>query len=99
LAKTFTPIIHKIIPASPPHPDETSYKISIGYEDWGKPQPVLVTKIQMVYQGQVSGRRAPSFPVLDTSNSDFELIVITMKEIVDEAKKTILFRLVGDDKK
>jgi hypothetical protein len=63
LAKVFYPREFVHVPAScPPHPKGTEYKVAYGEEDWdGIFVPVF--KVQMVYDGTVSGRKSPSFPV------------------------------------
>lgn len=63
MSKVFTPKAWDYVEASPPHPPNTQYKVSIGYEDWGDGQVPEVVKVQMVYDGVVAGRRAPSFPI------------------------------------
>jgi 2,4-dienoyl-CoA reductase-like NADH-dependent reductase (Old Yellow Enzyme family) len=59
--ETFFPQLSEIIPASPPHPSGTSYKISIGIEQVDS-NFLPVIKIQMIYHGEVS-ERSPSFPL------------------------------------
>ena len=51
VSKIFAPIDSVFVPASAPHPANTQYKISIGYEKWGTPEKVL--KIQMVYKRKI----------------------------------------------
>jgi len=60
-AETFFPQLSEIVPASPPHPPGTGYKISIGLEDWGL-NYIPVIKIQMRYNEKTS-ERSPSFPL------------------------------------
>jgi hypothetical protein len=60
-AETFFPQLSETVPASPPHPSGTSYKISIGLEDW-ESNYIPVIKVQMVLNGQIS-ERSPSFPL------------------------------------
>ncbi len=60
-AETFFPQLSEIVPASPPHPPGTAYKISIGLEDW-ESNYVPIIKIQMVYNERIS-TRSPSFPL------------------------------------
>jgi tRNA-dihydrouridine synthase len=60
-AETFFPQLSEIVPASPPHPPGTGYKISIGLEDW-QINYIPVIKIQMLSNGQIS-ERSPSFPL------------------------------------
>lgn len=62
MAKTFYPKMHLMVPASPPHPVNTEYKVSIGHEMWDG-QLNKVIKIQMVYDGVIAGRRSPSYPL------------------------------------
>ncbi len=63
MAKVFYPKDSIFVPAScPPHPENTEYKVSYGEEDWNGTF-VSVFKVQMVYDGEVLGRRSPSFPV------------------------------------
>jgi 2,4-dienoyl-CoA reductase-like NADH-dependent reductase (Old Yellow Enzyme family) len=59
--ETFFPQLSEIIPASPPHPHGTNYKLSLGIEQVG-PNFLPVIKVQMIYPGEVS-ERSPSFPL------------------------------------
>jgi len=61
--RTFYPQKSKDIEASPPHPKGTSYKVSVGLEDWGDGEFKPVSKVQISYDGVVSGRKCPSYPV------------------------------------
>jgi 2,4-dienoyl-CoA reductase-like NADH-dependent reductase (Old Yellow Enzyme family) len=60
-AETFFPQLSETVSASPPYPPGTSYKISIGLEDW-ELNYIPVIKIQMVSNGQIL-ERSPSFPL------------------------------------
>ena len=60
-AESFFPQLSEEIPASPPHPPGTSYRISIGLEQW-ESNFIPVVKIQMVHDGEVS-EGGPSFPL------------------------------------
>jgi len=60
-AETFFPQLSEIVPASPPHPPGTGYKISIGLEDW-ESNYIPMVKIQMIYNEKTSDR-SPSFPL------------------------------------
>lgn len=62
MTKTFFPELHELIPASPPHPSKTFYKVSIGFEEWDLSY-IPVAKVQMVYEGKISGRKSPSYPL------------------------------------
>lgn len=78
MAKTFFPTKSDFVDASAPHPANTQYKISIGIEVWdGENHEVY--KIQMVYNGEVAGRRSPSFPV---GTDDFQRVMIKLQELI-----------------
>ena len=72
------PLTHRDIPASEPHPPNTCYRVSYGQEIWDD-GPHAVTKIQMVYEGKVSGRRSPSFP---EGSDDFKRVAAAMQELL-----------------
>ena len=76
MGRTFFPELSESIPASHPHPPKTFYKVSVGLEAWGN-KYTSVVKVQMVYDGQVSGRKSPSYP-LDSDD---------VKRVADVAKK------------
>ncbi len=57
----FFPQVSEEIPASPPHAAGTSYRISIGLEQWGS-NFIPVVKTQMVRDGRVR-EESPSFPL------------------------------------
>jgi tRNA-dihydrouridine synthase len=59
--ETFFPQVSEIIPASPPHPPGTRYRISIGIEQIDSSY-LPVIKVQMIYHGEVS-ERSPFFPL------------------------------------
>jgi hypothetical protein len=74
MSKIFFPSRSTMVEASPPHPGNTMYKVSKGIEHWGDTSCEVI-KIQMVYDGKVSGRRSPSFPIDQNGKSkDFEKI-------------------------
>jgi tRNA-dihydrouridine synthase len=52
-AETFFPHLTEDVPASPPHPAGTSYRVSIGLEQWDS-QYLPVVKVQMAFNGKVS---------------------------------------------
>lgn len=62
MAQTFFPKVHTMVPASSPHPPNTEYKVSIGYERWEYTINKVI-KVQMVYDGVIAGRRNPSYPL------------------------------------
>ena len=80
MAKTFFPYDQKsvFVDASPPHPPKTQYKISIGLETWGDENHEVV-KIQMVYDGEVAGRRSPSYPL---GTDDYRRVTSKLQELI-----------------
>ena len=80
MAKTFFPNSKQTVyvEASKPHPNNTQYKISIGLETWGK-ENHEVLKIQMVYNGKISGRRSPSYPV---GTDDFQKVMAEVSKLM-----------------
>lgn len=85
MAKTFFPHKSVYVSASPPHPENTQYKISTGLEDWGDDVVHEVIKIQMVYDGAVSGRRSPSYPI---GTDDFQLVTAKLQEMLANRQLT-----------
>jgi hypothetical protein len=80
-AETFFPQLSEIVPASPPHPPGTSYKISIGLEDWAL-NYIPVIKIQMVSNGQIS-ERSPSFPL---GTQDHQKVTQAIADLLEKHK-------------
>ena len=80
MAKTFFPYDNKtvFVNASLPHPPNTQYKISIGLETWGNENHEVV-KIQMVYDGEVAGRRSPSYPL---GTDDYQRVMTKLLELI-----------------
>jgi hypothetical protein len=62
MSKTFFPELYELIPASTPYPPGTEYKVSVGVEKWDD-KYVPVVKVQMVFDGAISGARSPSYPL------------------------------------
>ncbi len=89
MPKIFTAIDSVLVPASTPHPPNTEYKISIGYEDWNNANPVKVLKIQMVYDGKISGRRSPSYPLDNLNATDY----IDVRDATDKLLKKNGFQI------
>lgn len=56
------------VPATGGHPPSTEYRIGVGPEHWN--QPVLVKKVQMVYENKINGRVSPSFPIKSHQDED-----------------------------
>lgn len=59
--ETFFPQFSELVPASAPHPPGTSYRVSVGLENWGL-NFIPVLKIQMFSNGQLTDQN-PSFPL------------------------------------
>ena len=78
-AETFFPQLTEIIPASPPHPPGTNYRISIGLEqvDAGF-SPVV--KVEMEYNDKVLGQ-TPYFPL---GSDDYERVRSTIAELLSK---------------
>ena len=75
--RTYHPFVGDDVPASPPHAPGTAYRVSFGIEYWGD-EPQEVAKVQMVYDGAVSGRRSPSYP---SGTDDFERVVEALRQL------------------
>lgn len=84
MPRTFYPQKSKDIEASAPHPEGTTYKVSIGLEDWGDGEFKPVTKVQISYDGVVSGRKCPSYPV---GSDDQEKVHDCVRELTAEYRK------------
>ena len=84
MPNTFYPKKSLLVDASAPHPKNTQYKVSIGEEDWGgKTQTVI--KVQLVYNGKVAGRKAPSYPY---GSDDADRVAEAMEKIGSVDKET-----------
>ena len=80
MAKTYFPIEDSVelVTASKPHPSNTHYKVSRGTEIWDG-ENVEVIKVQMVYNGEVAGRRSPSYPV---GTDDYQRVHLAIEKII-----------------
>lgn len=69
-----------MVRATTPHTPNIEYKISVGEETWdgGNHQ---VVKVQIVYNGKISGRRSPSYPV---GSCDFQKVLRAASKIMEE---------------
>lgn len=79
MAQTFFPKKSIRITASKPHID-AEYVVSIGTEMWGSDAQQVI-KVQMAYEGKISGRRSPSYPA-DTL--DYEKVNEAIKKLLEE---------------
>ena len=76
---TFFPQLSEVVPASPPHPPGTGYKISIGLEDWGSSY-IPVVKIQMLLNENIS-ERSVSFPL---GSQDHQKVMQVIAELLEK---------------
>lgn len=79
LAKVYFPEAAAMVPASPPHPPNTQYRVSIGLETWGG-EHHRVVKVQMVYDGKIADRRPPSYPA---GNDDYNKVTEVIRKIIN----------------
>jgi tRNA-dihydrouridine synthase len=76
-SETFFPEISETVPASPPLPPGTAYRISIGIEDWNS-SFLPVVKIETVIDGEVTNR-STSFPL---GSKDNETVAKAITELL-----------------
>lgn len=89
---TFFPIVSTLVKANTGynsngkdyHPENTEYKVSIGYENNNGDSNCLVYKVQICYDGKIAGRRSPSFPIL---SSDWDEVKTAMDRVKDFYEK------------
>ena len=74
----FYPQRYLDIKASKPHPQGTTYRVSVGWENWGDDEMKRVLKVQMVYDGRVTGRKVPSYP---EASNDFEEVMKAVQRV------------------
>lgn len=83
MASKFFPERLIYVIASGGHPPKTEYRVGIGPEHWDT--PVLVKKVQMVYENKIAGRVSPSYPI----HSEFdERAVLLAMSLLDEGEGT-----------
>ena len=82
MAKTFFPKATVKVKASPPHKD-AEYVVTVGTEMWDA-VPQKVIKVQMAYEGKISGRRSPSYPY---GTNDFERVNDAIKQLLADYKE------------
>lgn len=81
MANTFFPIVSTFVEAETGyHPENTDYKISVGYEITDGDENCLVSKVQICYNGKIAGRRSPSFPL---KSNDWDKV----KEAMDKVNR------------
>lgn len=98
MANTFFPIVSTFVPASTGynpqgsdyHPPNTDYKVSIGYEINDGNSDCLVFKVQIRYDGKISGRRSPSFPILSSDWDEVKKAMDKVKDFYDKQHNKLL---------
>lgn len=88
MANTFFPVVSTFVKASTGynpqgenyHPENTDYKVSIGYEITDGDEDCFVYKVQIRYDGKIAGRRSPSFPL---KSSDWDEVKDAMDRVKD----------------
>lgn len=91
MSMMYYPKLSKQILASAPHPEGTEYKISIGEEDWNGTFCTVV-KVQMVYNGKISGRKSPSYPIgTDDYNKVYQAIAELEKQYTEKNKRRVTY--------
>jgi 2,4-dienoyl-CoA reductase-like NADH-dependent reductase (Old Yellow Enzyme family) len=78
-AQKFFPHLSEIVPASPPHPPGTGYKISIGLEDW-ESNYIPIVKIQMIYNERTL-EHGLSFPL---GTQDHQKVSRTIADLLEK---------------
>jgi hypothetical protein len=94
--RTFFPRQKDTVDASS-HCEGAEYLIGIGSEMWVD-GPAHVLKIQMAYGGQVAGRKAPSFPLEQTTRDghtfrscpDFDEVVATVEKMIGPLRRWLI---------
>lgn len=86
MAKTFFPKMYIMVPASHPHPPNTEYKVSIGEELWGNSSHKVI-KVQMVYDGEIAGRRSPSYPL---GTDDLERVMEAINKLRGQLAEAVV---------
>lgn len=79
MAKVYFPDAAIMVMASPPHPPNTQYRVSIGTETWGG-ENHRVIKVQMIFDGKVADRRAPSYPV---GSNDYSRVADAIRKLTN----------------
>lgn len=83
MSKIFFPELFELVPAGPPHPPKTQYKVAIGVENWDE-KFVPVVKVQMVYDGVIAGRRSPSYPLTSQDHIEVNQAILRLIEKHDK---------------
>lgn len=79
MAKLYFPDTAVMVVASPPHPPNTQYRVSIGTETWGG-ENHRVIKVHMIFDGKVADRRVPSYPV---GSADYTRVAEAIRKLTN----------------
>ena len=79
VSQTYFPQFSETVPASPPHPPGSGYRVSIGLEDFNN-NYIPVVKIQMVHNEKVL-EGSLSFPV---DSEDHQKVIQTLTDLLDK---------------
>jgi 2,4-dienoyl-CoA reductase-like NADH-dependent reductase (Old Yellow Enzyme family) len=85
--QTFFPQLSEMIPASPPHPPGTCYKVSIGLEELNA-NYIPVVKVQMIYNDKVS-EESPSYPLGTDDHIRVNQTIINLLEQHSDYRKKV----------
>ena len=78
-AQNFFPQFSEVVPAGPPHPSGSAYKISIGLEDWNG-NYVPVVKIQMLCDDMATDQSL-SFPL---ESQDHQKVIEALADLLNK---------------
>lgn len=81
----FFPSASELVPANPPYPPGTFYKVSVGLEvlEMWDPNYVPVVKIELVMNGEVQENVTPSFPV---NSDDFQRVSVVVNQLLNASR-------------
>lgn len=91
MSKIYFPIRKIDVKASNHGIEESYFRVSVGFENWGDDEAKYVAKVQMAYLNKktgrlnVSGRKAPSYLI---GTSDFENVHKAMMTLLEGEGQT-----------
>lgn len=86
MSTVYRPIVVRHVPASPPHPAGTAYRVSVGIEQRDSDSGV-VYRVEMETLGVVAPRRIPSFPF---STDDAARVALALEAVREEFSARLL---------
>ncbi len=78
MSKVYFPARYIDVDASATHGPGAVYRVSVGTEHWSDGTPTTVYKVQMAYNGDVHGRKSPSYP---EGSDDMDRVFDAMQRI------------------